>query len=338
MESPFTGGKVKLVKEPKELEFRNETVEIVYHSWQCIDTGELFTTDELDMLNINQVHNKYREKHNIPFPDQIRETRRKYGLSATKMSELLGFGVNTYRNYESGEVPQASNGKLIKLAGNPEEFLRLVEISDALEGKNRQNLLSRVEQMIEEEKQSEESSLKRLLSEKSRYPNIYTGYRELRLDKFCNMVIFFAENVQPFKTRLNKLMFYADFLNYKKTGFSISGANYAAIDLGPVPDAYDMLYEFFNRKHFVQIEYHEFEGRENIGEKFKPQPNRPFEQELFEDAELSSLQFVSDYFVEMNTQDLIEQSHREKAWLDKSKEKGLIEYNYAFNLELGNRN
>lgn len=64
MQSPFTGGAVQLVKEPKELEFRNEIFEIIYHSWKCTDTGELFTTDELDTVNINQVHNKYREKYN----------------------------------------------------------------------------------------------------------------------------------------------------------------------------------------------------------------------------------------------------------------------------------
>jgi len=240
MQSPFTGGRVELVKEWKELEFRKEKFEICYHSWKCVDTGELFTTDKLDTLNINQVHNKYRERHNIPFPDQIRQTRDKYELSATKMSELLGFGVNTYRNYESGEVPQASNGKLIKLASNPEEFRKIIEMSDDLGEKEREKLLLQLDLKIEEERQSEETLIKRLLSEKSWRPNIYTGYREFRLDKFANMILFFAEHVQPFKTRLNKLMFYADFLQYKKSGFSISGANYAAIKLGPVPDAYDI--------------------------------------------------------------------------------------------------
>lgn len=332
MQSPFTGGAVELVKEPKKLEFRNEAFEIVFHSWKCVDTGELFTNDELDTLNINQVHNKYREKYNIPFPDQIRETRRKYSLSATKMSELLGFGVNTYRNYESGEVPQASNGKLIKLAGNPKEFRRLVEISDGFNEKVRKELLSRVDRMIRQERASEESHLKQLLSEKSRYPNVYTGYREMRLDKFFNMIIFFAERVQPFKTRLNKLMFYADFFNYKKTGFSISGANYAALDLGPVPDEFSTLYDSAKRRHYIQIDYHQFEN--NIGEEFKPYPNRSVETELFEEDELSSLEFIHEALKDINTQDLIEKSHREKAWLERSKEKDLIEYDYAFDLEL----
>lgn len=332
IKSPFTGESVRLVKEPKELQFRNETFSIEFHSWKCEDSGKLFTNDELNQLNINQVHNKYREKYNIPFPDQIRETRRKYGLSAAKMSEILGFGINTYRNYEGGEVPQASNGKLIKLAGNPKEFMRLVDISDGFDEKKRKKLLALIEKMIVREKGSEERFLKKLLSEKSLYPNIFTGYREMRLDKFFNMIIYFTEHIQPFKTRLNKLLFYADFLNYKKTGFSISGSNYAAIELGPVPDAYDMLYDFANRKHFIKIEYHDFD--DNIGEKFKSASDHPFDVELFDESEIKSLELISDTFKNLTTKELIDKSHNEKAWLAKSKEKGLIEYDYAFDLDV----
>lgn len=334
MKSPFTGGAVEMVREPKKLEFRKETYEIVFHSWRCKDTGELFTTDELDTLNINQVHNKYREKHKIPFPDQIQSIREKYGLSASKMSEILGFGVNTYRNYESGEVPQSSNGKLIDLAADPEEFERLLNLSNAFEGKGLKKILQRIDLLIEQEKKSDELSIKQLLSDKSWVPNIYTGYRELRIEKLLNSVIYFAGKVQPFKTRLNKLLFYADFLNYKKTGFSISGFNYVAIELGPVPYGYDTLYDYFNRSGLIQIEYVEFDDRDNIGEKFKTDPNHPFEAELFEESELESLRFISECFKDMNTQDLIKQSHQETAWKARSKDKELIEYDYAFDLSL----
>jgi len=335
MKSPFTGGATELVRERKKMDFRKESFDIVFHSRKCIDTGEYFTTDELDTLNINQVYNKYREKHKMPFPDQIRSIREKYGLSATKMSELLGFGVNTWRKYESGDVPQASNGKLIKLVANPDEFKRLIELSDVFSEKEIKKILDRVESTIEPEKESDELLLKKLLSDKKLEPNLFTGYRELRLEKFQNMVVWFAEKVQPFKTRLNKLLFYADFLNYKKTGFSISGSNYRAIELGPVPDAYDTLYDYLTRKDIINIEYVEFADREHIGEKYKPNPNRPFDQELFDETEIESLNYVTGYFKDMDTQDVIKQSHSEKAWEARSKEKGYIEYDYAFDLRIG---
>lgn len=332
MKSPFTGGKVELVKEPKELEFRNETLKIVYHSWRCVETGELYTTDDLDTLNINQVHNKYREKHNIPFPDQIRETRRKYGLSATKMSEILGFGVNTYRNYEKGEVPQASNAKLIKLAENPNEFKRLVELSDVFDSKELNTLLKKIDMLKEGEEQADASYLMKLLSEKQRLPNIYSGYREMRLEKLFNMIVFFAEKQKPFKTRLNKLLFYTDFCNYKRTGFSVSGTNYAAIKLGPVPDSFDLLYDFARRKNYIHIKYHEFD--DNIGEQFEPDQRKAFESELFNEVEIKSMELIYEYFKDTKTPDLIERSHREKAWLENEKDNRLIKYDYAFDIEL----
>jgi len=78
-------------------------------------SDESFTTTELDDLNLNQLYNQYRAMHKLPFPDEIRRLRERYDLSATKMSDVLGFGPNSYRNYENGEVPNMSNSRLIQL-------------------------------------------------------------------------------------------------------------------------------------------------------------------------------------------------------------------------------
>lgn len=334
MKSPFTGGETKLIREPKLLGFRKESFEIIHHSYLCVETGEYFTTEELDQVNITQVHNKFREKHNIPFPDQIISIRDKYGLSATKMSEILGFGINTYRNYEGGEVPQASNGKLIKLAANPEKFKSLVEISDALSEKDQKKILGKIDLIIEQEIDSDERLLKQLLSYKFQTPNVFTGYRDIQFVKFSNMIIYFAETIQPFKTKLNKLLFYADFLNYKKSGFSISGCNYRAIELGPVPNGYDTLFEYFKRNEFFNIDYIEFDNRENIGEQFVPNPQKAFDKDLFTKNEIESLHSIATYFKEASSEDIIDASHKEKAWEQREKKKELIEYDYAFDLSI----
>ncbi len=334
MKSPFTGGETELIREPKSLEFRKESFEIIHHSYRCVDTEEYFTTEELDQVNITQVHNKYREKHNIPFPDQVIAIRDKYGLSATKMSEILGFGVNTYRNYEGGEVPQASNAKLIKLAENPEKFKSLVEISDALSEKEQKKLSEKIDLIIEQEIDSDERLLKQLLSYKFQTPNVFTGYRDIQFEKFSNMIIYFAVTIQPFKTKLNKLLFYSDFLSYKKTGFSISGCNYRAIELGPVPNGYDTLFEYFKRNEFFNIDYIEFDNRENIGEQFVPNPQKAFDQDLFTKTEIECLNSIATYFKDASSEDIIDASHKEKAWEQREKKKELIEYDYAFDLSV----
>ncbi|MFN5442317.1 MAG: type II TA system antitoxin MqsA family protein, partial [Flavobacteriia bacterium] len=132
MKSPLTGKEMLLKRESRVLTFRKEEYSVVYHYFLCEQSGETFTSTELDQINLQQLYNQYQQQHNLPFPEEIRQIRERYALSATKMSEILGFGVNSYRNYELGEVPNLSNGKLIQLAADPRKFQNLIELSESL--------------------------------------------------------------------------------------------------------------------------------------------------------------------------------------------------------------
>ncbi|MEJ7677718.1 MAG: hypothetical protein WKG06_07595 [Segetibacter sp.] len=81
MKSPFTGGKVHLEKEWRSLDYRKEAFEVMYHYYVCEDTGEHFTTNEIDTLNLIQVHNRYRSKYGIPFIDEIKESVKSMDLA-----------------------------------------------------------------------------------------------------------------------------------------------------------------------------------------------------------------------------------------------------------------
>src|SRR3954463_2594736 len=107
MKSPITGSEMPVKKRKEKFEFRKETFEIMYHYYLDEASGDQFTDDHLSEINTNQLYNEYRSKYGIPYPDEIIALREKYGLSANKMSEVLGFGINVYRAYEAGEVPSA---------------------------------------------------------------------------------------------------------------------------------------------------------------------------------------------------------------------------------------
>ena len=126
IKSPFSGKPMRVVYEPEIMEFRGEKFHYTHIAFRDDEAGEQFTTTESDMACYNQVTNQYREKHGIPYVDEIIETRKKYGLSASKMSLVLGFGANQYRLYEDSEVPNESHGKMIRSAANPKVFLGLV--------------------------------------------------------------------------------------------------------------------------------------------------------------------------------------------------------------------
>lgn len=114
IKSPFADCEARLMHEEREVVFRGDTYRYLAQFYRCDETGLDFTTDELDQSNTEQVYNQYRSRFGIPSPESIKALRLKCGLSASKMSELLGFGINQYRLYENGDVPSLSHGRLLK--------------------------------------------------------------------------------------------------------------------------------------------------------------------------------------------------------------------------------
>src|SRR4030042_376982 len=329
MKSPVTGKEMKILKEKRKMSFRKEDYEIIFHSYHCADSNEKFEAEEFSLINQIQVLNKYREKHNLPFPDEIKLIRDKYQLSAAKMSEILGLGINTYRNYEHGEVPVTSNARLIQMANDPREFKSLVDLSGILPKNELEKLKKKLEIIIEE---SEKLSLNigEMMLDTGR-PNEFNGYKSINHQKLYNIILFFAEKITPWKTKLNKLLFYSDFLHFKNNCFSITGLNYRAIPLGPVPDKFDIIFSLVNQNKFIEIEYKVFPD-EGTGERFYPFPERHFNDEIFNTEELTTLNQVMNKLGKMNTNELVEMSHKVKGWIENQKEKGLISYFYGFDL------
>ena len=135
------------------------------------------------------------------------------------------------------------------------------------------------------------------------------------------MVLFFIENA-PFKVRLNKLLFYADFANYKYTGFSISGCKYAAIDMGSVPNQYAHIFGLLESEKYLTTELVKIKDKEH--EKFVPL--KSFDESIFNQFELLSLNKVLKKFKNTSTKELMEISHEEKAWIDNIENKSVIDY------------
>lgn len=331
MKSPFTGKEMHIQKEWRTMSFRKEEFPILFHSYKCEDTGEQFEDDIFGRLNYNQIVNQYREKYSIPFPEQIAAIREKYNLSASKMSKILGFGPNSYSQYEKGEVPNQSNAKLIQLAENPAEFKKLVGLCSPLDPKFVEKLHKKIDILLEKEKQRKlEKHLENYFFG-SFLPNSLTGYRIPSLSRFAEMVVFFTEELHPWKTKMNKLLFYADFVMYKQNGFSISGLKYRAITMGPVPNNFNGLFEYLANKEEIFINDTNFPDG-GTGEQFNPNPKRQFNPSLFTSEELDILKTIAERFQNTTTNEIIDISHQEKAWLENKNERKLIDYKYSFEL------
>ena len=316
---PLCDGKAELHIEKKVRTFRKEDFHIFEYYYKCSSCNEDFTTTELDEINVNQVYNQYREKYSIPFPQQLKDARAKYNVTAAKMSDILGLGTNQYRLYEDGEIPSLSSGTLLNLIMNSKEFKKIVQSKQELI-KNSGKILEHLDELIGQEN-TFTIDHKQLFFSPSKNPNRFNGFTIPSFEKFANMALYYIVNA-PFKVRLNKFLFYADFTNYKYSGFSISGCQYAALPMGSVPNNYSMLFGILESDNYLTTELVTIKEKENE----KLVPVKTFNSELFSKQELNILAQVLKKFKSLSTPEIMKIAHDEKAWLDNIKNKSIIDF------------
>jgi len=333
MKSPITGKKMTLQNEKSILVFRKEEFEYNHKSYFCEDSGESFTTTKLDEFNLNQVYNKYRDKHNVPFTEEIREFREKYSFSYTDISKILGLGVNSYGNYEKGEVPSLANAALLKAIINSLGTLKgLIKSNNEISESQREKFLKNIAKVKkEEELNKRKQELIDYVFDYNFLPDNFSGYKKPNFNKLVEMVVYFTENVRVTPTKMNKLLFYSDFLHYKLTGVSISGTRYFAHTHGPVPKKFRTLFDYLSDQQIVDLISVQYPSG-LVGEEFIKIPSRAFNSVLFDKVEIGILDEIILKFKKYNAKEIRELSHEEKAWIDNEKSKGLIDYNYSFEL------
>ena len=324
LKSPFTGGRVKEVSTVEEHEFRKKVFSVHVRYYVCEDTNEKFTTSEQDELLFNELYSQYRAAHGIPFPEEIKSIRQKYGLTYQQMTKILGFGSNQYAQYEKGQVPSDSNGKMLSAIMNRQFMLHLLEDSKAEFSDDEYQKVYRSVLASSIPTEDEDEETKRLIYRDTRR-SIYNGFGVHSVKRVSEMVKFFVcKEGGVYPTKLNKEMFYADFLHYKLHGLSISGLQYQAIQYGPVPVHYDTVYDNIDGISKEIVISHNMESTRLSCESF--------DTSVFTEQEIQTLHVVLSMAQPMNTKDLIDKSHKEDAWLNHHENNGLIPYSEAFTL------
>jgi uncharacterized phage-associated protein len=327
MLSPYTGKEMKVVYEPRTWTFRGEEYEYIHTAYVCEDTHEQFTTNESDDAGFLQVTNQYRAKYGIPFTDEIVATRARYGVSAAKMSAILGIGANQWRLYESGEVPSVSNGRMIRSIMNPKVFLDLVDSArQLLTDKEYDAISAKVQQVITQSGKDliEAYECRRLFSVTRGAGN---GYSPISLERVKSvMLTILQECGEVFCTKMNKLLFYVDFLSYRQRGIAITGLSFRAIDFGPVPDRWEKLYSQFDEIRQEIRPIGEFEGN-ILSSTVAP------DIAILNDREKEIIRAVCTRFMNCSANKLSAISHEEPAWIKYHEAHARIPFIEAFGLK-----
>ncbi len=158
----------------------------------------------------------------------------------------------------------------------------------------------------------------------------FTGNKSFDQSKLFDLILFLCRGNGVFKTKLNKLLFYADFAHFKKHGISITGIRYVRLSYGPVPENYGLFYDLLFELGAIDIEEVIFSDDVG-GEKFtavqEPELSR------FNDDELTTITFVKEHFKNASSKEIVELSHEETGYKE-TQEKAYISYGFSSDLQL----
>lgn len=336
--SPLADGYAELRQEPDTQAFRKEEFSYMYHCYECEVTKARFTTPELDNLNTAQIYNQYREKHQFMFPEQIAQLRERYGLTAARMALMLDFGPNQYTNYERGEMPSASNAKILRLASNPVTFLTIVRDKKEELRTNEYEKLRRHLDMLIDEVQTPQRVGGLVVGMNTQIapdPDAYTGYVLPDSEKFAELVLFFFSHLDNlFKVKLLKLLFYCDFQHYRLTAHAITGQRYRAIQHGPVPQEYGQRLQEMVQEGLLTASFHESMVHSTDNSPVLVyKATRKANLEVFSESERQVIEQVYQKLGKKSRAVLENLSHTERAWKENNAQNGRISYQeYAYDL------
>ncbi len=321
---------VEDIKGKQTVKVRGEQFSVNVHYHRCSSCSEEFESSKSDVDTVAEAFSKYRKKHCLLTPSQIKEFRQKFDLTQKELTLLLGWGAVTLSRYENGALQNLSHDRELQEANTAEGFLKLIELTpNALSDKKRERLIS-----ILLKKRGKRinflTSLDASLS--SIQPDITNGYQRFNIEKFFAVVEFFCSRTGVLKTKLNKLLFYADFVYFKKNQISITGARYAALPYGPCPNDYRKIYALMEEDlSLIKTEEIFYPNTDIVGEKLVTISNNHIS--TLSETELGFLKDIKISFEKLTASEITAISHKEIGW-KKTKLAKLISYTHAKSISL----
>lgn len=316
------------IKKEVELDIRGEKIPVEVEYFQCEECGEDFEIPRPDYDPLAIAYAEYRRRKNLVYPEELRKFRKKYGFTQKELSELFGIGIATLNRYENGALQDEAHDLIIRLGMQPDNLLELIERNpSALPADKKQKVVERLHQ----EEIDTGNLIDFLLDNLANYPqDIFSGYQKFDLEKFSQLITFFCFQERIFKTKLMKLLFYADFKHFKEYTVSLTGARYAHANHGPVPDQFEKLFALLLDRD-DELEREETWCGEHPGETFTShtQPNIA----LFSPSELKTIASIKEKFEHFNAKQIRDFSHREKGYIQTTSGQ-LISYDYAEALQI----
>lgn len=327
----------RVVERSETYNVKGESIPVLARVRVCNSCNEEISDELLDDVTLQTAYDVYRSKHKIVFPAEIRALRETYGLSQRGLGTLLGWGPITIHRYESGSLPDESHNQVLRLMQDPFNVARLfLENKDSLDKATYKKMLARLNTVLSDKAPAKVAEV---LTQRSyltqgptpRKASLYTGFISFQPETLMEMMMFFASKPGGvLKTKLNKLLWYADFVHYKHYTLSISGATYNHLQYGPVPQNYESFLSALYSIDALTIEERDLgtnkEGEPMVG--IWLSANREPKLSDISLSGVSVLEAVQLYFHNIGSKRISDLSHKEEGYIA-TKHKEAISYAYA---------
>jgi len=307
---------------------RGEEIIVLEDFFICSECGEEFDDPKSNNNPIETAYQEYRNRKSMTQPEDIKAFRKKFNLTQKELNSLLGWGGATLSRYENGALQDDSHERMMKLIiRDPSNLTTLITQSpDVIAPVKKEKLLSQIASYKNESLTMIEC-FRSICAEYT--PDIQSGFKSLDIEKLLNCMLYFCKG-GTLKTKINKLLFYADFKFFKENSNSITGLRYTKFQYGPVPENYHYFFAFLiNDEQALNVE--EIQYPNCTGEIYHTVKDPDLT--LFSESELRTMKQIKEHFACFNATQISDVSHKEQGYIE-TPDRTHISYDYANVLSL----
>lgn len=154
---------------------------------------------------------------------------------------------------------------------------------------------------------------------------------QINQDKYDNAVLYFVKycnNCYLGATKLNKLLYYLDFISYRDTKNQVTGDVYIHKQYGPVPSKVDEILTKLHTEKKIEIKILPYKD----GETYEYQALQAPDTNIFSKFEIELMDKICQEFSMWPTDKIVNQTHLEAPWFYSTPYQ-VVDFDYANDIE-----
>ncbi len=316
---------LKVLEHTEVCDIKEEKIEYTKKEYLCEKTNKIFTTPDLDDINQLEAKDIYRRKHNLLTSKDIKQIREKYSLSQSDLALILGWGEVTITRYETKEIQNEKYDNVLrKINDNPYILYDYFEINkDCFDQKKQIKISKKIISVSPSEEHANKLIEQSLIKKHFTNDSIYRGNSDININRILAVLKKIVDSgFLLYKTKIGKVLWYIDILFFQKYNYSITGLSYFNMKYGACPLGLDLILDSpsIEIKEIIEDDYVKTLVA-NVKSDYELTPN-----------EIEIIDLVIAKFKDLNTNQIIEYMHKEKAYIE-TNENQFISFEYANTVE-----